>query len=78
MLASLSRMAHPPSRRFPSLRDLTPGQALSLDRDVLAASRKFREERVNQLLRDAKRRKASIETVALNLLAMIYIEGTGG
>jgi len=71
-------MAEPPHRRFPSLHELTPGQALSLDAEVLTAKRRFREHKVEKLLREAKRAKASIETVMADLLARIYIEGTGG
>jgi len=71
-------MAEPPHRRFPSLHDLTPGQALSLDKEVLVAKQRFREQRVDQLLREARQKKASIEAVMVDLLAKLYIEGPGG
>lgn len=74
---SLSRMGTPPHKRFPSL-DLTPTQALGFDKEVLAAQRKAREVKVDELIRDAKRRKAGVETLTASLLAMIYIEGIGG
>lgn len=75
---SLSRMATPPHRRLPSLSELTPGQALALDAEVLRAKQRHREQEVDQLLRRAKREKAGIEAVMVDLLAKLYIEGPGG
>lgn len=71
-------MAQPPHRRLHSLSELTPGQALALDVEVLRAKQKFREHQVDEMLRRAKREKAGIEAVMVDLLAKLYIEGPGG
>lgn len=49
-----------------------------MDAEVLRARRQHREQRVERLLQQAKREKASIESLMVDLLAKLYIEGPGG
>lgn len=67
----MARLAEPPSRRLP----LSEGCALNYDVSVVRAARKSRLSEVSKIIREAQMNGTSAESVTLQILAMLYVEG---